>query len=315
MSSTEQKLRVERITEEADSVVCLTLVDPDGGELPTWEPGAHVDVVLPDLGARQYSLCGDPTDRRSYRIAVLLEPAGRGGSAYIHADVRVGDSLIIRGPRNHFTLDDAPHFVFIAGGIGVTPILTMAVEAQRRGASWDMVYGGRTRSAMAFLSEMPERVQLVPEDELGKIDLDSVLSDLPEDALVYCCGPAGLIDAVRDHCSTWPNPDVVRFELFAAPDSADLDRGFEREFEVELAHTGATFTVRPGESILQKAIDAGADVGFDCEDGICGSCETPILVGEAEHRDHVLTEKERAANACMMICVSRALSERLVLDL
>lgn len=313
MKSSEQRLRVEHITGEAASVISLVLADPSGGELPHWEPGAHIDVDIPGLGTRQYSLCSDPTNRHSYRIAVLLEPEGRGGSKYIHSSVGIGDLLAVRGPRNHFALDDAPHYVFIAGGIGVTPILTMVVEAQRRGLSWQMVYGGRTRSAMAFVSELPDRVRLVPEDEQGRIDIDNALRNLPDGSLVYCCGPVGLIEAVRSYCNDWPDPGSLRFELFAAPETDDSV--VERAFEVELVQTGATFTVAPGESILRKAIDAGADIGFDCQDGICGSCETFILEGEADHRDHVLTAEEKSANSCMMVCVSRAFSERLVLDL
>ncbi|MCE0764606.1 PDR/VanB family oxidoreductase [Pseudonocardia kujensis] len=314
MNSSERVLRVEHLTRETDSIISFTLVDPQGGELPAWEPGAHIDVVVPGLGTRQYSLCGDPRNRHSYRIGVLLEPGGRGGSRYLHTEVRVGDLLTCRGPRNNFMLDEAKHYVFLAGGIGVTPILPMVVEAQRRGASWTMVYGARTRSAMAFVSELHERVQLMPEDELGRIDVGKALADLPEGSLVYCCGPAAMIEAVRGHRSDWPDPDTVRFELFSAP-VQDTATETDRAFEVELVHTGATFTVQPGESILQKAMDAGADIGFDCQEGICGSCETPILEGVADHRDQVLTAKEKVANTCMMICVSRAASPRIVLDL
>ncbi|MFC4945443.1 PDR/VanB family oxidoreductase [Pseudonocardia sp. GCM10023141] len=304
----EFSLRVARRVDEADDVVSFTLVDPMGGDLPAWSPGAHIDVVVPCIGSRQYSLCGDPRNRQQYRIAVLRELAGRGGSNHLHDKVQTGDLLEIHGPRNHFVLDEAPHYVFLAGGIGVTPILTMAADAERRGVSWSMVYGGRTRSTMAFVDELPAGVRLVPEDEVGRIDVAAALRDLPPGALVYCCGPAPLITAVREH-----GAEAVRFELFAAPETEDAPA--ERAFAVTLARTGVTLTVAPGETILDKAIEAGADLGFNCQDGICGSCETSILEGRAEHRDHVLTDQEKAEHTCLMVCVSRAEGARLVLDL
>lgn len=314
MTTLERILQVEDITSEADSVVSLVLTDPDGTDLPAWEAGAHIDVVLPDGRTRQYSLCGDIDDHSRYRIGVLREPQSRGGSEFLHTGVKVGDRLTVRGPRNNFTLDSASHHVFIAGGIGVTPILPMVGEVVRRGGSWRMVYGGRTLDAMAFRKELPDGVELVPQDEHGHPDLDAVLGDVPNGTLVYCCGPADLIEAVRARCASWADPDAMRFELFAAPEE-DLDTEGQRPFEVELAHTGTSFVVQPGESILERAISAGADSGFDCQDGICGSCETPILEGSADHQDHVLTAKEQAENTCMMICVSRSAGPRLVLDL
>lgn len=307
-------LVVDRLRPEADGVVSIDLTDPTGGELPPWEPGAHIDVVLPGGLTRQYSLCGNVDDRRRYRIGVLREPASRGGSEFLHTRLAVGDRLQIRGPRNNFDLVDAPHHIFVAGGIGVTPILPMLDAVRRRGGSWQMVYGGRSRTAMAFREELPPGVELVPQDELGHPDLARLLGDAPPGTLVYCCGPAGLIDAVRQQCAGWSDPDAVRFELFAAPEAVD-DVDQQQPFDVELAHTGVSFTVLPGESILTKAIEAGADIVFDCQDGICGSCETPIIEGRADHRDHVLTSAEQDANTCLMVCVSRSRTPRLVLDL
>ncbi|MEJ8281926.1 PDR/VanB family oxidoreductase [Pseudonocardia spirodelae] len=314
MESSERDLLVAGVRHEADGVVSIELTDPDGAELAAWEPGAHIDVVLPGDLVRQYSLCGDVDDRSRYRIGVLREPTGRGGSEFLHTRLAVGDRLRIRGPRNNFTLVDAPHHVFVAGGIGVTPLLPMLDAVRRRGGSWQMVYGGRTRSAMAFRDELPDGVQLVPQDELGHPDLAGVLDGAAPGTLVYCCGPAGLIDAVRQRCAGWADPDAVRFELFAAPGTID-DVDEQQPFEVQLAHSGVSFTVQPGESILAKAIEAGADIVFDCQDGICGSCETPIIEGSADHRDHVLTTAEREEQACLMVCVSRSRSPRLVLDL
>lgn len=314
MTNTEFTLQVERITGEADGVISVLLTDPGGADLPAWEPGAHIDVGVPDGSTRQYSLCGHIDDLKRYRIGVLREPESRGGSEYLHTGLQVGDRLTIRGPRNNFALVDAPHHVFVAGGIGITPLLPMLTRVGSRGGTWRMVYGGRTRDAMAFCNELPGEVAIVPQDEHGHPDLDELLTDVPVGTLVYCCGPSGLIEAVRKRCASWADPDAVRFELFTAPDD-DADPEEQQPFEVELAHTGTSFVVQPGESILDHALAWGADIIFDCQDGICGSCETPILEGRAAHRDHVLTHAEREENTCMMICISRSATSRLVLDL
>ncbi|MEU6697794.1 PDR/VanB family oxidoreductase [Pseudonocardia sp. NPDC046786] len=314
MGTSERDLVVRTITDEADGVVAIELADPADGALTPWTPGAHLDLLLPNGLTRQYSLCGDVDDTSHYRIGVLREPRSRGGSEWLHTALAVGDRLRARGPRNNFALDDAAHHVFVAGGIGVTPMLPMLEAVRRRGGSWQMVYGGRTRAAMAFLGELPPEVEIVPQDEAGHPDLGRLLDDPKPGTLVYCCGPTGLIEAVQQRCAGWADPDAVRYELFAAP-ATDDDTGDQQPFEVELAHTGTSFVVGPGESILARALEAGADIVFDCEDGICGSCETPILDGRADHRDHVLTTAEQDEQRCLMICVSRSATPRLVLDL
>lgn len=314
MATSERDLVVRRITTEADGVVAIELADPAGGALVPWTPGAHLDLVLPNGLIRQYSLCGDVDDTTRYRIGVLREPRSRGGSEWLHTDAAVGDRLTVRGPRNNFVLVDAAHHVLVAGGIGVTPMLPMLAAIRRRGGSWQMVYGGRTRNAMAFRGELPPEVEIVPQDEAGHPDLRRLLDDPKPGTLVYCCGPAGLIEAVQQQCAGRADPDAVRYELFAAPEAGD-DSADQQPFEVELAHTGTSFVVRPGESILTRAVEAGADIVFDCQDGICGSCETPILDGRADHRDHVLTTAEQDEQSCLMICVSRSATPRLVLDL
>jgi ferredoxin-NADP reductase len=304
-------LLVRRMTWEADGVLSVELAHPDGKPLPVWEPGAHMDVHVGGQ-IRQYSLCGDPTDTGRYRIGVLNEPSSRGGSRHVHTKLRPGQSVTVSEPRNHFALEDAPAYVFVAGGIGVTPILAMAREAARRGATWRMVYGGRSRASMAFTEELAALggdLTLVPQDELGHIDLASELADLPEGTLVYCCGPEPLLAAVEERCPA----ERLRLERFAAP---VVERtGDDEAFEVECRASGLTLSVDSGTSILEAAEQAGLSVNNSCRDGICGSCETRVLDGVPEHRDFLLSESEHAASNSMMICVSRCASGRLVLDL
>ncbi|WP_458246584.1 PDR/VanB family oxidoreductase [Streptomyces sp. MAI_2237] len=295
----------------ADGVLSLTLRHPLGEDLPAWEPGAHVDVVLgPDL-ERQYSLCGDPGDRSAWRIAVLREPAGRGGSAHVHAQLGVGDKVRVRGPRNHFRLESAPRYRFVAGGIGITPILPMLAAAAAAGAEWTLLYGGRTRDSLAFTGELArygDRVTVAPQDETGLLDLGSVLDDLPADTLVYCCGPGPLLDAVEERCPA----GRLRVERFTPK---PLEGGENGAFEVELAQSGRTVTVAPDVSVLDAVRAAGVEVLFSCTEGTCGTCETDVLEGTPDHRDSVLTDAERESGETMMICVSRCRGRRLVLDL
>ncbi|MFD5541019.1 PDR/VanB family oxidoreductase [Streptomyces sp. NPDC127079] len=312
MSLYEAELVVSAKEAAADGVVALTLRHPAGEDLPGWEPGAHLDVVLgPDL-ERQFSLCGDPGDRTGWRIAVLREPDGRGGSAFVHEQVGVGDKVRVRGPRNHFRLEPAPRYRFVAGGIGITPILPMLAAAEAAGAEWTLLYGGRTRKSMAFTGELARygdtRVTVAPQDETGLLDIGAVLDDVPEGTLVYCCGPGPLLDAVEERCPA----GVLRVERFRPKEQ---EAGEEREFEVVLAQSGRTVTVVPGVSVLDTVRAAGVEVLFSCTEGTCGTCETDVLEGTPDHRDSVLTEQERAAGETMLICVSRCRGERLVLDL
>ncbi|GGS31917.1 ferredoxin [Streptomyces humidus] len=307
----EAELVVERRESAAEGVLALTLRHPLGEPLPAWEPGAHVDVVLGPGLERQYSLCGDPADRGAWRIAVLREPAGRGGSAHVHEQVRQGDKVGVRGPRNHFALRPAPRYRFIAGGIGITPVLPMLAAAEAAGADWSLLYGGRTRASMAFTGELAaygDRVTVAPQDEVGLLDLGSVLDALPGDALVYCCGPGPLLDAVEERCPA----GALRVERFRAKEGPV---GADGEFEVELARSGRAFTVAPGVSVLDAVRAAGVEVLYSCTEGTCGTCETDVLDGTPEHRDSVLSAEEREAGETMMICVSRCRGKKLVLDL
>ncbi|MFF7170639.1 PDR/VanB family oxidoreductase [Streptomyces pseudovenezuelae] len=307
----EAELVVDRRDSAADGVLALTLRHPLGEQLPAWEPGAHIDVVLGPGLERQYSLCGDPSDRTSWRIAVLREPAGRGGSAHVHEQLRQGGKVRVRGPRNHFALRPAPRYRFIAGGIGITPILPMLAAAQAAGAEWTLLYGGRTRDSMAFTEELSrygDRVTVAPQDESGLLDLASVLDGVPEGTLVYCCGPGPLLDAVQEHCPAV----LLHVERFAPKEQPE---GENTQFEVELAQTGTTVTVAPDVSVLDAVRATGVEVLFSCTEGTCGTCETDVLDGTPDHRDSVLTDEEREAGETMMICVSRCRGKKLVLDL
>ncbi|MET0952562.1 MAG: cytochrome P450 [Aeromicrobium sp.] len=308
-------LVVEERTDASTGVVALTLTSRDGLELPAWQPGAHVDLLLDDGLVRQYSLSGDPADPTSYRVGVLREPEGRGGSRYVHDNLRPGSRVEVRGPRNHFVLDPSPRYVFIAGGIGITPILPMIAQVDAQGAEWTLVYGGRTRSSMAFLDELAaygDRVVLWPQDERGHIDLDSLLGTPAADTLVYVCGPTPLLDAVEARCETWP-AGALHLERFAAKTvGAPV---LDEPFEVELARSGRVLTVPVDRSVVDVLDDAGVVVLTSCGEGTCGTCETGVVEGVPDHRDSVLTPQEQERNDCMMVCVSRSCSKRLVLDL
>jgi ferredoxin-NADP reductase len=299
----------------ADGVVALTLRAPGGGPLPSWAPGAHIDLLLTSDLIRQYSLCGDPADRDAWRIAVLRETAGRGGSARVHDRLHEGVEVRIRGPRNHFELSSARRYLFIAGGIGITPILPMLTAAQQAGADWRLLYGGRTAASMAFadqLSAHGPRARLRAQDRHGLLDLEAFLAEPTEDTLIYACGPEQLLQAVDKHCGHW-KPGVVRTERFAPKQVGEPVRS--DDFEVVLARSGRTLRIGPGRSILQAVEDAGVDVLSSCREGTCGTCETGVLDGRPDHRDSLLTEQEREACDTMFICVSRSRDSRLVLDL
>ncbi|MFE4175548.1 PDR/VanB family oxidoreductase [Streptomyces sp. NPDC056909] len=314
---------VEQVRLEAAGVVSLTLVDPDGGTLPPWTPGAHIDLRLPSGTVRQYSLCGPPGDPRSYTVAVLREEDGRGGSAEVHDTALVGRVLQVRGPRNHFALVDAPHYLFLAGGIGVTPILAMARQAAAEGASWELYYGGRTRAGMAFTRTLSaidaDRVHIVPQDEQGMLPVAALVDAAPAGTAVYCCGPEGMVQAVTEVCAR-ARPGALHVERFGAPPgggAADA-RGPSPgagHFTVELRRSGLTLDVPPERTLLDVVREVAPDVAFSCEEGYCGSCETKVLAGVPEHHDTVLSDEERERGDTMMICVGRSASELLTLDL
>ncbi|TQM45036.1 PDR/VanB family oxidoreductase [Pseudonocardia cypriaca] len=308
-------LQVVAKTAEADGVVSLTLARPDGRRLPDWTPGAHVDLVLPTGITRQYSLCGDRWDAHTYRVAVLREPDGRGGSAFVHEVLAPGDVVGVGGPRNNFPLVPSASYLFVAGGIGITPLLPMIHQADLLGADWRLLYGGRSRRSMAFLDELSahgDRVQAVPQDEHGLLDLAGFLGEPRPGVRVYCCGPAPLLAAIERACAGWP-PHTLHLERFVAPERGAPAR--PGPFTVELARSGVVVDVRPGVSVLDAVRAVGVDVLSSCRQGTCGTCETTVLAGRPDHRDSILADHERAAGDCMFPCVSRSCDDRLVLDL
>ncbi|MGW7409018.1 PDR/VanB family oxidoreductase [Streptomyces sp. NPDC054833] len=290
----------------ADGVVRLRL---EGRALPRWEPGAHLDLVLPSGLVRQYSLCGDPENTSSYTVATRLVPDGRGGSREVHEQLAEGMELEVRGPRNRFPLVEAPSYVFVVGGIGITPVLPM-LRALPESAEWRLLYGGRSRASMPFLEEVEkvagDRLTVVAEDEEGRPDLDALFADVTEGAAVYCCGPEGLMAAVEERL---PAGAALHLERFAPRASFDGNA----EFELELRRSGRTSTVPADSTVLAAVRKELPDTAYSCEQGFCGTCQQRVLEGEVEHRDELLTDAERADS--MLICVSRARSERLVLDM
>lgn len=319
----QREVRVSRMQWESEGVLSLRLTRIESDDpVPGWEPGDHIDVYVPDGTTRQYSLCGDPTDRSHWEIAVLREESGRGGSTYIHDELRVGDRLLVTRPKNTFALEDAPYHALVAGGIGITPMMAMAEHLAREDRPFHLTYGGRTTDSMAFrerLAALGERVDFLAEDEQGRPDLEAVVRELPADGLVYVCGPLGLLQAVQAAAEAvhGPDQDIVRFELFSREGLEPIvGQGLDADdYELVLSRSGHTLRLDPEDSILEKALALGIDVENDCREGICGSCVTPIISGEVDHRDLVMTKKEHAAMKEMMICVSRTTCARLELDL
>jgi ferredoxin-NADP reductase len=314
----EADLEVVGREEVADGVVTVSLAAPDGADLPEWTAGAHIDLLMGPSLVRQYSLCGSTANRAEWRIGVLLDPESRGGSRFVHEELHAGSTVRVRGPRNAFPLVGSPRYQFIAGGIGITPVLTMIEAAEARGAAWHLLYGGRARGSMAFVDELErfgERVTVSPREERAdRLDLDSVLSEPREDTRVYCCGPEGLLQAVEGACRPWPEGSL-HIERFSAKPIEEPSPDALETFEVECQRSGVTVTVPSDRSVYEVVEEAGVDVLGSCMEGVCGTCECDVIEGEAEHRDSVLSEAERARGDTIMICVSRSRSERLVLDI
>lgn len=307
---------VAGIIPEATGILSLHLEPAVAGEvMPAWEPGAHIDLILAPGLERQYSLCGDPQDLTSWRLGILREPDSRGGSAHVHEILAVGDEIVCRGPRNNFPLVDAKEYLFVAGGIGITPILPMIAACEATGKAWRLFYGGRQESTMAFLSELAaygERVTLWPQDTHGVLDLPSVLGAPSEGTAVYCCGPGALLDAVEQQCAGWPT-GALHLERFR-PKAGALD-GADLPFEVELEVSGLTLAVGADQTLAEAIEAAGIDLPTSCREGTCGTCETYVLEGDPDHRDSYLSAEERESGEVIMPCCSRSRTPRLVLDL
>jgi ferredoxin-NADP reductase len=317
MQEISRRVRVERIRTEAEGVKSFVLAPVEGDEsLPEWAPGAHIDVIMGNGLERQYSLCGDPADAE-YRIAVLREPASRGGSEWMHEELAEHDELTIRGPRNHFPLVEAPEYLFIGGGIGITPLIPMIRQAAAQGSRWRLVYGGRQLSSMAFTDELGARgegVVLWPQDQKGIIDLPDLLGTVREDVAVYTCGPEVLLAAVEEKCESWPEGSLHLERFKPRPGALEGD-GENGSFDIELELSGMTLTVGADESIVDVVTAAGIDVPTSCREGTCGTCETVVLGGVPDHRDSFLTPQERESNEIMMVCCSRSRTPKLVLEL
>ncbi|MFI6644714.1 PDR/VanB family oxidoreductase [Streptomyces sp. NPDC050504] len=317
----EQELLVQETRQEADGVLGLLLTHPEGAELPAWEPGAHLELTLPSGLVRHYSLSGDPADRSVYRLGVLRVPDGRGGSAELHDTDLTGRRLTVRGPINRFPLAPAERYLFIAGGIGITPLLPMVrqVAADPDAAPWSLVYGGRCLTSMAYrdeLADLPgDAVTFVPQDTDGCPNLDLLLKDLAPGTAVYTCGPEGLLRAVEERCERWLPPGTLNLERFGAGPKPEKPAVPDGAFEVALSRTGKTLLVPPDRTLLEVVREAVPKVASGCEEGFCGTCETKVLGGEPEHNDTVLTDDDRASNTTMMICVGRSKGGLLTLDL
>jgi tetrachlorobenzoquinone reductase len=289
---------------------------PDGGALPPYEPGAHVDLHLPNGLVRSYSLTVARGDPGVYVFGIKRDPASRGGSRWVHDELRVGRTLRISPPRNNFPLaGDGAQAILIAGGIGITPIWCMVQRLEEVGRSWTLHYACRSRADMAFHDALAglNGARLHFDDEHGGrvLDVAAIVAAAPKDAHLYCCGPTPMLKAFETATADWPRAQV-HVEYFTPKVQEPAKKG---GFTVELARSGREIFIPEGQSILQVLLDEGVDVDYSCELGICGACEQRVIAGEPEHRDSILTEEEQAENKRVMICCAGCKSERLVLDL
>lgn len=316
----ELRVIVHAVHDIADGVRLFDLRPSSGTTLPSFSPGAHIDVVLGDDVVRSYSLCNGCDEAGRYVIAIRRQEGGKGGSVLAHQTLTAGHAVVVRPPRNNFQLaEGAGRSVFIAGGIGITPIYAMIQHLEALGKPWELHYSSPGRGRTAFLAELqaleakaPGRVHFHFDDEQhgAVLDLAPVLEVSRPGAHYYCCGPTGMLDAFERLTDRFPG-ETVHLERF----SSDLPVSTEGSFEVEFRRLGKTVRVRDGETILAAAIEAGADVAFSCEEGVCGSCETHVIAGIPDHQDLVLSKHERETNTKMMICCSRSKTPKLVLDL
>jgi tetrachlorobenzoquinone reductase len=310
------EVRVTAIRYAARDTNLYEFAPLDGKPLPTYEPGAHIDLHLPNGLVRQYSLIRAEPDCSSYAVSVKRDPASRGGSRYVHDELRVGRTLKISAPRNNFPLvEDAGHVVLLAGGIGITPIWCMVQRLHKLGRSFKLHYACRSRADTAFLQALEAigNTQFHFDDENGDkvLDIKPIVSEAPRGAHLYCCGPMPMLHAFEAATADWPRAQI-HVEYFTPKQGVEEKKG---GFVVELARSGQEFVIPAGKSILQVLLDAGVDVDYSCELGICGACEQRVISGTPEHHDAILTEEEQASNTKVMICCAGCKSERLVLDL
>lgn len=312
-SITEYRLVIEDISEVAHNILQFTLRAAGTGiNLPKWTPGAHIDIAVGNLGFRQYSLCSNPCDTSKWQIAVLLEQCGLGGSKVLHG-MRQGEVVTARGPRNHFALEKARRYIFIAGGIGITPIRPMVESARQAGAQYKLIYLGNSRECMAYADELEKSHPAIiwPKDEKGRYDLSAIANEDPEGLRILCCGPERLTTALEDVCASFPLGTVKTERFQPASESASE----KKPFDVELRRSGTYLHIPSSKSLLEVLNENGRSIMSTCSKGTCGTCEVPVLEGVPEHRDSVLTPLEKIENMSMMACVSRCRGDRLVLDL
>ncbi|QHE85505.1 PDR/VanB family oxidoreductase [Hydrogenophaga sp. BPS33] len=309
-------VRVHAIRLEAGGVYSFELQSLDRSALPAFTAGGHIDVFLPNGLVRSYSLANAQNETHRYVIGVHKDPASRGGSSHMHEDIRVGQKLRIGTPRNNFVLNEqAEHTVLIAGGIGITPLRSMADRLSALGKPWTLYYCGRERNSMAYAQEFANagsHVHLHVDAESGGalLDLAKVVASAAPNAHFYCCGPKPMLAAYEAATAHLPS-ERVHVEYFSAKESASVEGGFR----VELARSKRSVVVEPGKSILDAVLDIGVQVEFSCMDGICGSCEARVLAGIPDHRDSVLSKSEREANDRMLICCSGSRTDCITLDL
>lgn len=315
-------LQVESIRRVTEDILLLRLVSPAGKPLPQWTPGAHVDIECGHTGlSRQYSLCGNLDDRNSWEVGILRDPESRGGSSWIHENAKAGAPLRVRGPRNHFHMDEAHHgqVLLIAGGIGITPIMAMAQRARALGQDYKIHFSCRSRRNMPFLEELQQahgsRLHVHISDEGSRCDFNQLLTTYDDSTQVYACGPTRMLTALEHAVFQRGLPETaLHIEHFVNTISL-LDPANEHAFEVELKNSGLTLTVPNDRTLLDVLHASNIDVQSDCEEGLCGACEVGVLDGQVDHRDSVLTTAERRANKRLMACCSRAANKKLVLDL
>ncbi|HEX5259652.1 MAG TPA: PDR/VanB family oxidoreductase [Sphingomicrobium sp.] len=311
-------VQVADVRAQALDVMSLELRAVGGGELPPFEPGAHLDVHLPNGLVRQYSLTNDWRERDRYMIGVARVADSRGGSSFVHSGVRAGAQLTVRGPINNFALDSrAERYLFIAGGIGVTPIMAMVRWCVANGKPWRLIYAARSRQRAAFYEELRglarSATQFHFDDECGQVlDVANAIAGWNEGEWVYCCGPAPLMDAVEALTGHLP-AGTVRFEWFTTPESDEPQES--NAFKVRLERSGVEFDIPENKSILEVIEENGIEHPFSCREGLCGTCLTNVISGEPDHRDYVLSDEERESGKLMTICCSRSKSPLLTLDL
>lgn len=310
-------LRIARADTVADGIRSFELISPTGQLLPAFTAGAHIRVRTPAGAVRKYSLCNDPQERDRYVIAVKRDSAGRGGSVSMADDASEGDEIAVSAPENAFQMSrGARRYLFIAGGIGITPILSMIRSLQDGDAKWQLIYLTRSANTTPFAAELKElgaasqiRIHHDQGDPAQALDLWPWLEKPQPDQHVYCCGPRPLMDAVRDMSGHW-SAGKVHFESFTDGSVARKD---DHPFTVHLARSKKTLAVAVGQSILEAARDAGVQVASSCESGTCGTCRTKLIAGQADHRDMVLMPEEQSSQ--IMVCVSRAVGGELTLDM